>query len=100
MISSVSLSTLVSGLSAQSRVAETAANNIVNVTTDGYQAQQGQVVSKPLHGAEYVPLPSEGEVDLGREIVALSQAKHSYAAAAKAFSSIEKTEKRALDALA
>ncbi|RAU20650.1 hypothetical protein CU669_17050 [Paramagnetospirillum kuznetsovii] len=100
MISSVSLNTLVGGLGAQTRVAETAATNIVNATTEGYQAQQGQLVSKPLNGADYIPLPPEGDVDLGRELVNLSQASHSYAAAAKAFSSISETEKRALDSLA
>lgn len=100
MISSVSLTTLVSGLGAQSRVVETAASNIVNATTEGYQAQRGQLVSKPLQGADFVPLPPEGEVDLGTELVTLTLASHSYSAAAKAFSSIAETEKRGLDALA
>ncbi|CAA7627929.1 conserved hypothetical protein [Candidatus Terasakiella magnetica] len=97
MISSISLNTLASGLGVQSRAVQTAADNIVNVTTEGYQAEQGQVVSKPLQGASYVPLPSEGPVDLGQEVVNLIRAKQTYAATAHAFSSIAKTEKRGLD---
>ena len=100
MISSTSLTTLVSGLNVQSRVAQSAANNIVNANTPGYAAEQGQVVSKSLQGAAYVPLPPEGEVDLGRELVNLTLAKQTYAATAHAISSISKTEKKGLDALA
>ncbi|TPW02944.1 MAG: hypothetical protein FD129_3122 [bacterium] len=58
------------------------------------------VVSKPLQGAAYVPLPPEGEVDLGREVINLTQAKHVYAATARVYSSIVETEKKGLDALA
>ncbi|TAN63294.1 MAG: hypothetical protein EPN20_09995, partial [Magnetospirillum sp.] len=76
------------------------ATNIVNATTEGYQSRQGQVVSKPLQGAAYVPLPPEGEVDLGRELVNLTLAKQSYAATARAISSVATTEKQGLDALA
>lgn len=100
MISSTSLTTLVSGLNVQTRVAQTAANNVVNANTQGYQAEQGQVVSRPLQGAAYVPLPPEGEVDLGREMVNLTLAKQTYAATAHAFSSIAKTEQQGLDTLA
>ncbi|OAN43016.1 hypothetical protein A6A04_09985 [Paramagnetospirillum marisnigri] len=100
MISSVSLATLATGLEAQSRVANTAATNIVNATTPGYQAEQGQLVSRPLNGAGYVPLPPEGEVDLGTEMVNLVLAKTSYGAAAKAFARIAETESKALDTLA
>jgi len=100
MISAVSLATLGNGLATQTRVAETAAANIVNATTEGYQSAQGQVVSRPLQGASYVPLPPEGEVDLGRELTNLTQAKQSYAAIAHTLSSIDQTEKKALDALA
>ncbi|CAA7617974.1 hypothetical protein [Magnetospirillum sp. SS-4] len=100
MISSVSLSSLVSGLGVQSRVVETAAANIANATTGDYESARGQVVSRPLQGAAYVPLPPEGEVDLGREVVNLALAKHSYTAMARAYSSIAETEKRGLDALA
>ncbi len=99
MISSISLTTLANGLSVQASVAQTAATNIVNATTPGYQSQQGQVVSKPLQGAAYVPLPSEGEVDLGRELVNLTIAKQTYAATAHAISSIAKTETQGIDAL-
>ncbi|MDO8608068.1 MAG: hypothetical protein Q7R40_16150 [Phaeospirillum sp.] len=100
MISSVSLTTLASGLDVQARVAQTAANNVVNAVTEGYRSERGQVVSKPLQGAGYVPLPPEGEVDLGREMVNLTLAKQTYAATARALSSIAKTEKQGLDALA
>ena len=100
MISQVSLNTLASGLGVQSQVAERAAINIVNANTDGYQGERGQVVSKPLQGAAYVPLPSEGPVDLGQELVGLNQAKLAYGATAHALSSIADTEKTVLDALA
>lgn len=100
MISSLSLSTLVGGLGVQSRVVETAAANIANATTENYESARGQVVSKPLQGAAYVPLPPEGEVDLGREVVNLTMAKHVYAATARVYSSIVETEKKGLDALA
>ena len=100
MISSTSLTTLASGLNVQSRVAQTAANNIVNANTPGYAAEQGQVVSRSLQGTAYVPLPPEGGVDLGRELVNLTLAKQSYTAAAHAISSISQTEKKGLDALA
>lgn len=100
MISSISSTTLLSGLAAQSRVAETAAANIANVVTPDYQAQRGQVVSVSPAGASYVPLPPEGEVDLATEVVNLTQAKQAYVAAAHAFSSIARTEKDGLNVLA
>ncbi|MBI3445547.1 MAG: hypothetical protein HY055_09355 [Magnetospirillum sp.] len=100
MITSVALPTLSSGLAVQSRAAQTAADNIANVVTPGYEAQQGQVVSVNPSGASYVPLPPEGEVDLGRELVNLTAAKQAYSLAAHAFSSIAKTEKDGLDTLA
>lgn len=100
MISSVALQTLTSGLAVQAKAAETAADNIVNVVTPGYQAERGQVVSTNPSGASYVPLPPEGEVDLGRELVNLTAAKQAYSLAAHSFSSIAKTEKDGLDTLA
>ncbi len=100
MISSIASTTLLSGLATQSRVAQTAANNIANVTTPDYQAQRGQVVSTRPTGAAYVPLPPEGEVDLVREVVDLGQAKQAYILAARTFSSIARTEKDALNVLA
>ena len=100
MISTVSLSTLASGLSVQTRAAETAAANIANVSTQGYQSQRGQVVSTNPSGAAYVPLPPEGDVDLGQELVNLTIAKQAYSLAAHSFSSIAKTEKEGLDTLA
>lgn len=100
MISSVTSTTLTSGLAAQSRVAETAAANIANVLTPDYQAQRGQLVSTSPSGASYVPLPPEGEVDLTREVVDLMAAKQAYVAAARTFSSVARTEKEALDTLA
>jgi flagellar basal body rod protein FlgC len=100
MISSVSSTTLASGLAAQSRVAETAAANIANVLTPDYQARRGQVVSASPAGASYVPLPPEGEVDLTRDVVDLMGARQAYVATARAFSSIARTEKEGLDVLA
>lgn len=100
MISSIASTTLLSGLAAQSRVAQKAADNIANVTTPDYRAQQGQVVSASPSGARYVPLPPEGGVDLLREVVDLGQAKQAYILAARTFSSIARTEKDALDVLA
>lgn len=100
MISSIASTTLLSGLTAQSRAAGTAASNIANVTTPDYQAARGQVVSTRPTGAAYVPLPPEGEVDLAREVVDLTQAKQAYILAARTFSRIARTEKEALDVLA
>ncbi|KIL98499.1 hypothetical protein CCC_01949 [Paramagnetospirillum magnetotacticum MS-1] len=100
MISSIASTTLLSGLATQSRVAQTAADNIANVTTPGYQAERGQVVSVSPAGASYVPLPPEGEVDLARQVIDLDQAKQAYVLAARTFSSIAKTEKDALNVLA
>jgi flagellar basal body rod protein FlgC len=100
MISSIASTTLLSGLTAQSRAAGTAASNIANVTTPDYQAARGQVVSTRPTGAAYVPLPPEGEVDLVREVVDLTQAKQAYILAARTFSRIARTEKEALDVLA
>jgi len=100
MISPVAANSLVSGLNAQTRIVETVADNIANVTTGGYQAERGSLVSRPLQGAAYVPLPAEGEVDLGQEMVSLTVAKTSFEAMARAYSSIAETEKTALDSLA
>jgi flagellar basal body rod protein FlgG len=100
MISSLASTTLLSGLATQSRLVQKAADNIANATTPDYQAQRGQVVSTSPAGATYVPLPPEGEVDLTREIVDLSQAKQAYILAARTFSSIARTEKDALNVLA
>lgn len=100
MISSIASTTLLSGLATQSRVVQTAAGNIANATTPDYQAQRGQVVSTSPAGAAYVPLPPEGEVDLTREVVDLTQAKQAYIMAARTFSRIARTEREALDVLA
>ncbi|ARJ67776.1 hypothetical protein WV31_20005 [Magnetospirillum sp. ME-1] len=100
MISSIASTTLLSGLAAQSRVAVKAADNIANVTTADYRAQQGQLVSTSPAGARYVPLPPEGGVDLLREVVDLGQAKQAYTLAARTFSRLARTEKDALDVLA
>jgi hypothetical protein len=100
MISSLASTTLIGGLGAQSRLAQKAADNIVNATTPDYQAQRGQLVSTSPAGASYVPLPPEGEVDLVREVVDLGQAKQAYILAARTFSRVARTEKEALDVLA
>ncbi|CCG41851.1 flagellar basal body protein [Magnetospirillum molischianum] len=100
MIAPVASASLISGLNAQTRVAETAAANIANVSTDGYQAERGELVSRPLQGAAYVPLPAEGGVDLAREVVALTVAKTSFEAMARAYSTITETEKTGLNSLA
>lgn len=102
MISSVSSSatTLLSGLAAQSRAAVTAAGNITNVTTEGYRAARGQVVSVSPAGASYVPLPPEGGVDLLSEVVNLQNAAQSYALAAKTYAGVTRMERDALNILA
>lgn len=102
MISSVSSSatTLLSGLAAQSRAAVTAAGNIANVTTEGYRAARGQVVSVSPAGASYVPLPPEGGVDLLSEVVNLQNAAQSYALAAKTYAGVTRMERDALNILA
>lgn len=100
MISPVASASLVSGLAAQSRTVETAATNIVNAASEDYQAERGALVSRPLQGPAYVPLPPEGEVDPAREMVAMMVAKTSFEAMARAYSSIAETEKNAQDSLA
>lgn len=100
MISPVATTSLVSGLNAQTRVVETAAANIANQSTPDYQAARGSLVSRPLQGAAYVPLPAEGEVDPAQEIVSMMVAKTSFEAMAKAYSTIAETEKNGLDSLA
>jgi len=100
MISPVATSSLVSGLTAQTRVVETAAANIANVSTADYQAERGALVSRPLQGAAYVPLPAEGEVDPAQEIVTMMVAKTSFEAMARAYASVTETEKTGLESLA
>jgi len=100
MISPVATTSLISGLNAQTRVVETAAANIANQSSSDYQAARGSLVSRPLQGAAYVPLPPEGEVDPAREMVSMMVAKTSFEAMAKAYSTIAETEKNALKSLA
>ncbi len=100
MIGSVGLGTLASSLATQSRVAATAAANIANVDTPGYQAQRGQPVSLTPSGVGYAALPAQGQVDLGQQMVDLSVASHAYAASAKAYAAISSTEDKALAILA
>lgn len=100
MISPVASSSLVSGLDAQTWIVETAAANIANMATPDYQAERGALVSRPLQGAAYVPLPAEGEVDPAQEMVTMMVAKTSFEAMARAYSSIAETEKTGLDSLA
>jgi len=100
MISPVASASLVSGLAAQTRIVETAATNIVNVASDDYQAERGALVSRPLQGAAYVPLPPEGAVDPAREMVTMMVAKTSFETMARAYSTLAETEKTALDSLA
>ncbi len=100
MIGSISLGTLASSLATQSRAAATAAANIANVDTPGYQSQRGQPVALTPSGVGYVALPPQGEVDLGHELVNLTVASQAYAASAKAFSAIDSTERKALSFLA
>ena len=100
MIGSVGLGTLASSLATQSRVAETAAANIANAVTPDYQSQRGQPVSLTPSGVGYVALPPQGEVDLGREAVNLTIASQAYAASAKAYSSVDTTERKGLAILA
>lgn len=85
-ISSV-LSTAVSGLNASAKKADSAANNIANVSTDGYTASRvsfstvvsggganaGTAVAAQLIG-------SDQGVDLASEIVRLKEAEISYKA--------------------
>lgn len=100
MISSIASTSLVSGLAAQARAAETAASNIANVNSTDYKAARGQVVSTSPAGASYVPLPPEGEVNLASEVIGLQTAAQSYALTAKTFASMAQTEKDVLNVLA
>lgn len=87
-----------SALQVQGAAVQTAAVNIANVDTPGYQAQRGRIVSRPP-GAAYVPLAASGPVDLGGQAVDLTIAKTGYEAAAHAYSAIDRTEKKVLDTL-
>ncbi len=100
MIGAVGLDALASSLATQARVAATAAANIANVDTPGYQSQRGQPVALTPSGVGYVALPPQGEVDLGQQLVNLTVASQAYAASAKAFAAIASTETKGLAILA
>ena len=101
MISSVSssLSILQSGMAAIGAAVTDTADNIANASSIDYRAQRGRMISQPL-GVDYIRLPAQGEVDLGRQMVDLMQARTSYKALANAFRSTDEMEKQAVDLLA
>lgn len=85
-ISSV-LTTAASGLQANARKVENAANNIANVSTDGYTATRVSLSSVVTGGGansgtavDAQLIGSDQPVDLTREIVALRDAEAAYRA--------------------
>jgi len=101
MISSVALSTAVSGLNASAQQLRVAAHNIVNADTEGFQAQAVKNVAQVANGAG-VGVTTEivstnRDVDLARELVGVSLARVSYAANAKVIGSLEETLGTVLD---
>lgn len=99
MIGSITSAALVSSLNAQSRAVETAAANVSNANTGGYQAAQGQLVSTVPAGVGYVQLPPQGEVDLAAEAVSMLTASNAYAMSIKALGVEAKAEKQVLNIL-
>lgn len=94
------LTGLASGLNAQASVANRAAVNIANVTTPGYQAQQGALVPRQPAGVADVAQAPAGEVDLTTEVTSLILAKTAYGAAAKTFSTVARMDRALLDIVA
>jgi flagellar hook protein FlgE len=83
------LNTAISGLKTASKRAEVAANNIVNVSTDGFNAdrvQQSSIVtdSNPAGGSgvQAQIIASNQQTDLASEIVNLIEAEVAYKASA------------------
>ncbi|WNJ98368.1 flagellar basal body protein [Thalassospiraceae bacterium LMO-JJ14] len=107
MALSTTLTTAASGLRATSVRASSAANNIVNINTPGFEAstlsQQtvysgsnpggGTAVEAQLIGSGLAP-------DLGQELTTLIEAETVYRANAEVFRTASELSRRTLDALA
>ena len=103
MIDSV-LNTAISGLRVASQRAEVAANNIVNVSTDGFTAdsvQQSSIVtnSTPAGGSGVQAQIINGNqpTDLASEIVALIEAEIAYKASAETLRTAEELANELVD---
>lgn len=98
------LNTAISGLKTASKRAEVAANNIVNVTTDGFTAdrvQQSSITtnSNPAGGSGVqAQIISSGEpTDLATEIVKLIEAEVAYKASIETLRTAEDIADEVLD---
>ncbi len=101
------LKTAASGLKAASLRVDSAASNIVNINTDGYEAsavQQQTVRSGPnLGGGTAVSAQLIGSglaPDLGQEFIRLIEAEATYKANAKLFSTASELSRQTLDTIA
>lgn len=111
MISNI-LSSAVSGLAVNVSRVNAAAENIVNVSTDGYQPTQietqslstggAQIVSRPLNVAQIdqIDQSAPSGTDLGQEFSNLILAESAYSASLQAVKTAENLSRSLLDTLA
>jgi flagellar hook protein FlgE len=67
-----------SGMQAAQQMLRTAANNIANLNTPGFQAKQVHLQSAPTGGVEVSSISSSGNDDLATQLINLRQAAFLY----------------------
>ena len=85
-----------SGMSAARTLLDVRANNIANVSTNGFRAQRAELRASERGGVEVASI-TEGEPDLVEDVVGLVVAKTMYSANAKAYAVRAETERALLD---
>ena len=93
-----------SGLNAARTSLDVTANNIANVSTEGFDARRAELrAQEPRAGVAVDAIttgPAGSGVDLATEMVGVITAKHTYDANARALRSQADTERTLLDVLA
>lgn len=79
------MSSALSGMQAQQTRLSVAANNIANASTPGYRAQRTEMSARPDGGVQATVADTDGDVDLGSELLETTEASLSYAANAAVF---------------
>lgn len=79
------MSSALSGMRAQETRLAVSANNIANASTPGYRAQRTDMSALPGGGVQATVRDTDGDVDLGSELMEATEASLSYAANAAVF---------------